>query len=237
MMYKQPHDKAERKKRYFNVFEINEIKDIPVSDKKLLQNIDSILSLFGSPLADKLKVDVYQGPHMEKIDEYTALRPSFRSEPKIRCTTQIVEIDDSTDESRSGVAPERSQGIQTEIEILKNLNEKEVSPQPFAIIKRQLFKSEAMTKLCNHGKDHKKKEELILKYLTSLINARNLEELTSLIKEVPQAVVANTGFRLYSFFHPGDKSTTDTLVKKLIAEFDVIKTEYQSMQQSGSFIS
>jgi hypothetical protein len=118
------------------------------------------------------------------------------------------------------------QKIQNDKNILYGSNEpkdNDVNTQTFKKIKRQSFKSEEMKNLCDHGKDHKKKEEHIYKYLTCLINAENIDEFANVINNVPQELIVNTGLGLYGFFHQGDKSTTDTLVKKLIAKFDNIK--------------
>lgn len=63
---------AERKK-FFGL--TTETKDIPKSDKSQLEMISSTLSMFGGSLADTFKVEKYQGPAMQKADEYTAIRP------------------------------------------------------------------------------------------------------------------------------------------------------------------
>lgn len=72
-MFRQPppHTKAEREK-FFGL--TTEITDLPQEEVKLLQNVNNVLTLFGRPLADKVKVEKYQGPNIQKVDEYTAVR-------------------------------------------------------------------------------------------------------------------------------------------------------------------
>jgi|LakMenE01Jun11ns_1017448.scaffolds.fasta_scaffold7168846_1 hypothetical protein len=70
MFAKQPHDKAERKTFFFTTS-----KDMPATDKKLMQDIEKILNSFGGSFADKVNVEKFRGPQMQKTDEYVAVRP------------------------------------------------------------------------------------------------------------------------------------------------------------------